>query len=129
MSIKLHELNSVEVNERELGSMTTAAAASGWSLVVSLWPFLHFTASSSHSLSSYFSFAIPISSSPLLVFLGCPASLSLPPLLSLVTLLIQNPSMNLSSLQRADDLSSVSIPLCYLSVCSISIPSPSGPAC
>ncbi len=68
MSIKLHELNWVEVNGKELGSMRAAAAAAGWILVASLWPFLHFTASSSSlsSPSSFFSFTL--SASPWLVF-------------------------------------------------------------
>lgn len=85
MSIKLHELNCVEVNGRELGSMRAAA---GWSLVASLRPFLHFTASSSHSLSSpssFSSFAFTLAASrfslarlflPLSFFLRCPPPLS-----------------------------------------------------
>lgn len=127
MSIRLHELNCVEVKERGLGSMRAAAAASGRSLMVSLHPALPLIP------VLFVSLAICISAFPLFVFflsflLCCPASLSLAHLLSLVTLLIQSTSMNLSSLQRTDDLSSVSIPLPYLSVCFSSI-LPLRPAC
>ncbi len=69
-----------------------------------------------HACCSHFLFLWPSLSQPhlgssfiLSLSPCCPAVLSLPPHLSLVTLLIQNTSMNLSSLQRTDDLSPLSL--------------------
>lgn len=122
MSIKLHELNRVEVNERELGSMKNSSLQPLHGFPVAFFTFHRIQLSlprhpflflSSFDLFSSFVFSLSF-------------SLSLPLLLSLSRYIIDIEHIyeSFSRLQRTDDLSSASVPLSYLSVCFISIPSP-----